>query len=176
MHSLSISILFVLVAVVSSVATTQSCAAGEIYVSITKKCMDAAEEESYQIYKDNTLVVSSSPFADNEQRTDDFCLPSSANNQYVLKLRDSYGDSWVGGAWISVAGAYGNIVFKNYMTSDEEESFLLSLYYPLSKQQQWNAYFTKDTIDESWTALAFDDSTWEAMVPATTSTQQIGSQ
>ena len=138
--------------------------------------MDAAEEESYQIYKDNTLVVSSSPFADNEQRTDDFCLPSSANNQYVLKLRDSYGDSWVGGAWISVAGAYGNIVFKNYMTSDEEESFLLSLYYPLSKQQQWNAYFTKDTIDESWTALAFDDSTWEAMVPATTSTQQIGSQ
>lgn len=80
------------------------------------------------------------------------------------------------GAWISVAGLYGNIVFKNYMTEDVEESFPLSLYYAISKQQQWKMFVTFSEIDATWNALAFDDSTWQTVVPATITAQQTGTQ
>ena len=123
MRTVHMTILLLLAVSVSVVATTTSCAAGQVYVTVTKKCTTMAEEESYQILRENTVVITSSPFAENEQRTDEYCLPSSAQNQYVLKLKDSARNSWMAGAWISVAGLYGNIVFKNYMTEDVEESF-----------------------------------------------------
>ena len=170
------TILLLLAVSVSVVATTTSCATGQVYVAVTKKCTTMAEEESYQILRENTVVITSSPFAENEQRTDEYCLPSSAHTQYVLKLKDSARNSWMAGAWISVAGLYGNIVFKNYMTEDVEESFPLSLYYAISKQQQWKMFVTFSEIDATWNALAFDDSTWQTVVPATITAQQTGTQ
>ena len=170
------TILLLLAVSVSVVATTTSCAAEQVYVAVTKKCTTMAEEESYQILRENTVVITSSPFAENEQRTDEYCLPSSAHTQYVLKLKDSARNSWMAGAWISVAGLYGNIVFKNYMTEDVEESFPLSLYYAISKQQQWKMFVTFSEIDATWNALAFDDSTWQTVVPATITAQQTGTQ
>ena len=170
------TILLLLAVSVSVVATTTSCAAEQVYVAVTKKCTTMAEEESYQILRENTVVITSSPFAENEQRTDEYCLPSSAHTQYVLKLKDSARNSWMAGAWISVAGLYGNIVFKNYMTEDVEESFPLSLYYAISKQQQWKMFVTFSEIDATWNALGFDDSTWQTVVPATITAQQTGTQ
>ena len=170
------TILLLLAVSVSVVAATTSCAAGQVYVAVTKKCTTMAEEESYQILRENTVVITSSPFAENEQRTDEYCLPSSAHTQYVLKLKDSARNSWMAGAWISVAGLYGNVVFKNYMTEDVEESFPLSLYYAISKQQQWKMFVTFGEIDATWNALAFDDSTWQTIAPATITAQQTGTQ
>ena len=176
MRTFHMTILLLLAVSVSVVATTTSCAAEQVYVAVTKKCTTMAEEESYQILRENTVVITSSPFAENEQRTDEYCLPSSAHTQYVLKLKDSARNSWMAGAWISVAGLYGNIVFKNYMTEDVEESFPLSLYYAISKQQQWKMFVTFSEIDATWNALAFDDSTWQTVVPATITAQQTGTQ
>ena len=90
-------------------------------MAITKKCMSWATEESYQILNGGTTLVTSAAFAASEQRTDEYCLTATTNNQYTIKLIDSYGDSWTSGAWVSVAGQYGNIFLKNYMSENSEE-------------------------------------------------------
>ena len=108
-----------------------TCQQGQVYVAVTKKCLYWGDEESYKILSGSTVLVTSTTFADNEQRTDEYCLTASTNNQYTIKFIDSYGDSWASGAWASVSGQYGNTVFKNFMTDDDEDEFALSLYYPI---------------------------------------------
>ena len=87
-------------------------------MAVTKQCKGSASEESYKILDGATVLQTSDPFANNEKRTDEFCLPASTNNQYTFMMKDTYrtsGDSWSNGAWASIAGLYGNVVFKNFM-------------------------------------------------------------
>ena len=109
--------------------STITCETGQVYVSVTKKCTSWASEESYKILSGSQVLVTSSPFAANEQRTDEYCLTASTNNQYTFNMHDSYqtaGDSWNNGAWASVAGIYGNVIFKGFMVEKGDENFALS--------------------------------------------------
>ena len=68
---------------------------GETYVKFVKKCgVSAASQESFEVYSGSSLLYTSPAFANNEERTIEQCLTSSTNNQYTLKLLDSYGDAW----------------------------------------------------------------------------------
>ena len=125
--------------------------------------MNFAPEESYRIMDGSTVLKTSAPFANNEQRTDEYCLTATTNNQYTFLLKDTYqssGDSWASGSWVSVAGLYGNIVFKNYMTERVEEYFALSLYYPVTKGAQWKMYMSTSSVDPNWNTLNFSDGSW----------------
>ena len=130
---------------------------------MTKKCTTAANEESYQILSGTTVLKTSSAFVDKEQRTDEYCLVATTNHQYLFKIVDSYGDSWSAGAWVSVAGLYGNMVLKTMMVDNHEEEYLLSLYYPIVKSAEWKMYVSASTIDPNWNSLGYDDHTWNSL-------------
>ncbi|KAM7458451.1 hypothetical protein BLSTO_00803, partial [Blastocystis sp. subtype 1] len=140
---------------------------GQVYVKVTKKCTSWASEESYKILSGSQVLVTSSSFANYEQRSDEYCLTASTNNQYTFNMHDSYGtagDSWMNGAWASVAGIYGNVVFKGFMIEKMDENFALSLYYPIMKTQEWKTFASTSSIASDWTGLNFGDSNW---TPAT---------
>ena len=146
---------------------TLDCEAGQVYVKVTKKCTSWASEESYKILSGSQVLVTSSSFANYEQRSDEYCLTASTNNQYTFNMHDSYGtagDSWMNGAWASVAGIYGNVVFKGFMIEKMDENFALSLYYPIMKTQEWKTFASTSSIASDWTGLNFGDSNW---TPAT---------
>ena len=126
--------------------------------------MTFASEESYTILNGGTTLVTSAAFANNELRTDEYCLPATTNNQYSINFHDSWstsGDSWTSGAWASVAGIYGNVFFKNYMTEKRDELFPLSLYYPIMKNQQWKVFSSTSSIASDWFAVNFSDGNWQ---------------
>ena len=147
-----------------TVVNSLDCEAGKVYVRVTKKCMDWADEESYQILNGSRVLAAASQFSDNELRNSEFCLTATTNNQYTFNMHDAYGDSWSGGSWVSVSGIYGNIVFKGFMTESVEEDFALSLYYPITKTQEWKTFASASSIPSDWTGLNFGDSSW---TPAT---------
>ena len=164
--------------VVSAVLSTLTCDEGQVYVAITKQCRLYAAEESYHILDGSTVLKMSEPFANSEKRTDEYCLPATANNQYTFKLYDSIGgsgDSWYNGAWVSVAGIYGNVVFKNFMIEKAEETFALSLYYPVMKNAEWKMLATTSSVAADWNTVNFGESGWNAVTlgsaPAATGTQ-----
>ena len=108
--------------------------------------------------------MTSAAFANYEQRTDEYCLPATTNNQYSINFHDSWstaGDSWESGSWVSVAGEYGNVFFKNYMTEKRDELFPLSLYYPIMKNQQWKMFSSTSSIASDWFAVNFSDGNWQ---------------
>ena len=140
---------------------TITCEDGKVYVSITKKCTSYASEESYQILSGSSVLVTSASFADNEERTNEYCLTASTNNQYTFKMIDQYGDSWSSGSWVMISGLYGNVVFKNYMTKGSEEAVTLSLYYPIMKTQQWKTFSSTSSIASDWFAVNFSDGNWQ---------------
>ena len=136
---------------------------GRVYVAVTKKCRSYASEESYKILSGPQTLVTSQRFADNELRTDEFYLTPTTNKQYIFRMQDAHqssGDSWTSGSWVSVAGIYGNIVFKGFMVEREEEDFTISLYYPIMKKQEWKTFASTSSIPSDWTALNFGDSSW----------------
>ena len=159
----------------SAALSTLVCQQGQVYVAVTKKCLSWATEESYTILNGATELVTSAAFANNEERTDEYCLPATTNNQYSINFHDSYstaGDSWTSGAWASVAGQYGNVFFKNYMTEKRDELFPLSLYYPIMKNQQWKMFSSTSSIASDWFAVNFSDGNWQqvtlgSVTPAT---------
>ena len=125
-------------------------------MAITKQCRLYAAEESYHILDGSTVLKMSEPFANSEKRTDEYCLPATANNQYTFKLYDSIGgsgDSWYNGAWVSVAGIYGNVVFKNFMIERVEELFTISLYYPVMKNVEWKMLATTSSVAADWNTV-----------------------
>ena len=61
--------------------STLACENGQVYVAVTKKCTSYADEESYKILNGADVVVTSQPFANNEERTDEYCLPAATNSQ-----------------------------------------------------------------------------------------------
>ena len=123
--------------------------------------MNWGYEESYTILNGGTTLVTSAAFADYEQRTDEYCLPATTNNQYSFNITDTYGDSWTSGSWVSIAGIYGNVFFKNYMTEKRDELFPLSLYYPIMKNQQWKMFSSTSSIASDWFAVNFSDGNWQ---------------
>ena len=153
-----------------------TCPQGQVYVAVTKKCLSWGQEESYKILSGSTVLVTSATFANNEQRTDEYCLAATTNNQYTIKFIDSYGDSWTTGAWASVSGQYGNTVFKNFMTDDDEEEFALSLYYPIMKNQEFKMFSTSSSIASDWFAINFSDSSWTPVTLGSVTTPVSGTQ
>ncbi|OAO16460.1 Kelch domain protein [Blastocystis sp. ATCC 50177/Nand II] len=168
-----------LIALILSVAmSTITCETGQVYVSVIKKCTGWGNEESYKILSGSQVLVTSSPFAANEQRTDEYCLTASTNNQYTFNMHDSYqttGDSWTNGAWASISGIYGNVIFKGFMVEKGDENFALSLYYPIMKTQEWKTFATTASIASDWNTVGFGDSNWTpatmGSAPAMTGTQ-----
>ena len=109
-------------------------------MAVTKQCQSFATEESYKILDGTTVLETSRSFANNEKRMDEYCLPATTNSQYTFMMKDTYGssgDSWANGAWVSIAGIYGNVVFKNFMIEKLEELFAFSLHYPVMKNVEW---------------------------------------
>ena len=156
--------------------STLTCNNGEVYVSVTKKCTSFASEESYKILNGATELKTSAPFASNEQRTDEYCLTATTNNQYTFKIIDSYGDSWTNGAWVSVAGIYGNVVLKATLVEKREEEFALSLYYPVMKSVEWKMTATSGSIASDWYAVNFGESGWSAVTLGSVTAPATGSQ
>ena len=158
--------------------STLTCSADEVYVSVTKKCTTWAREESYKILSGSTVLVTSAAFANNEQRTDEYCLTASSNNQYTFKMIDTYGmsgDSWFAGSWVSVAGLYGNVVFKNFMVEKVEEEYALSLFYPVKKNQEWKMYSSSD-IPANWYDVSFAETGWSDVTLGNNATAASGTQ
>ena len=112
-----------------------------------------ANEESFEVYDGSTLLYTSPTFANNEERTIEECLTSSTNNQYTLRLIDSYGDCWYSKSYLRVYGQYGNAVFKNFMTASDEETYQISLYYGIYENDQWK--MATGSVTGSWTEYNF---------------------
>ena len=144
-------------------------------MKVIKKCMNHAAEESYEIYCGDSKLVTSAPFSNNEERADEYCLTSNTNNQFVLTLKDSYGDSWTTGTWVRVEGAYGNILLKTMMKENREESYPLSLYYPVLKSSEWKMYSSASSVPENWSSLAFSDD-WQQVALGTAIPSVAGTQ
>ena len=138
------------------------CDDGEVYVAVTKRSTSTgiAYEEWYQILNGTTVLKEGTWFPEGES-TSEYCLTATTNNQYSIKLRDGYRDSWKNGAWVSVAGEYGNVVLKTMMVENSEELFALSLYYPVKKNEEWR--MTSSLIADDWMDVDFDDDGWNAV-------------
>ena len=133
-------------------------------MAVTKKCMTWASEESYTILNGATELVTSAAFANNELRTDEYCLTATTNSQYTFNMHDKFnnvGDSWSSGSWVSIAGEYGNVFFKNYMTEKKDELFAFSLHYPVKKTQEWKLFSSSSSIAADWFAVNFSDADWQ---------------
>ena len=152
------------------------CNNGEVYVAVTKKCTGWGTEESYKILNGATVLKTSAAFASNEQRTDEYCLTATTNNQYTFKIIDSVGDSWTNGAWVSVAGIYGNVVLKTTLVAKREEEYALSLYYPIMKNVEWKMYTSTSNIDPNWNTLNFSDGSWQTVTLGSVTAPATGSQ
>ena len=150
-----------------SVAISLDCESNQVHISVTKKCMDWGYEESYNFLSGTEVLITSAPFANNEQRTDEYCLNATTNNQYTFNMHDGYrgpGDSWTNGAWVSVEGPYGNVVFKGFMIEKTDENIPMSFYYPIMKTQEWKTLASTSSIPSDWNTVGFGDSSW---TPAT---------
>lgn len=149
------------------------CDDGEVYVAVTKRSTSSGSEEWYQILNGTTVLKVGTWFPEGES-TSEYCLTATTNNQYSIKLRDGYRDSWKNGAWVSVAGEYGNVVLKTMMVENSEELFALSLYYPVKKNEEWR--MTSSLIADDWMDVDFDDEGWSAVTLGNNATTASGTQ
>ena len=138
--------------------------------------MSYANEESYKILNGTAELLTSPGFSDNNQTTNEYCIDGTTNNQYTLRLIDSFGDSWSSGAWVSVAGIYGNVVLKAVMTGGATEDFALSLYYPVMKNEEWKMTSTSSSVAPDWNSVAFTGSDWADVVLGTNTAAVMGTQ
>ena len=149
------------------------CPENTVYFKITKRSGSYAEEESVAIYGDSKLYETPI-FEDSTTVSYESCLNQTTNSQYTIRLFDSASDSWEYLSWVAIEGPYGNIVFKNNMIDDVEEVYPLSLYSPITTNQDWKFY--QGDVASNWNEYDFDDSTWtilpyEAVIPLENSTQ-----
>ena len=86
---------------------------------------------------------------------------------------DSYGDSWYNGAYLTVYGQYENVVFKSFLTADDEETYQLSLYYGISESAQWKM---TTSPSGSWTEYNFEDGSWSEVTLGSVSSSVSGTQ
>ena len=151
------------------------CTPQQTYVKFIKKIGQYyANEESFKIYSGSSLLYTSPPFAVNEERTIEQCLATSTNNQYTVELLDSYGDCWSAGSYLTIYGAYGNAVFKNYMTDSSKDTFTFSLYYGVIKGDSWK--MVSGSAATGWTGYSFSDSTWDEVTLGAVTATASGTQ
>ena len=143
----------------ASALSDLTCTSGQTYVKFVKKSgYSYANEESFKVYDGSTLLYTSPTFANNENRVIEQCISSSTNDQYVIDMIDSYGDSWSTGSFLTIYGKYGNIVFKNMLTDSRKETYTVSLHYAIQKNALWQ--MTSGSASTGWTTYSFSDSTW----------------
>ena len=150
--------IFVSAVLIAIASATLTCTTGQVYMKVSKKSMSWASEESYEIWGNGAKVAQNPTLANNELRETEFCVAATSNNQYTLKMKDSFGDSWTAGAWISVEGIYGNIAYKGFLTENSLEEVPISLYYGVTKEAQWK--MTSGSVSGTWTEYNFGDSSW----------------
>ena len=120
-------------------------------------CNNWCDEQSFNITSSDTVLYASSIFTNYEIYDTNACLVSSSNDQYTLKLADSFGDSWTAGSYLTIYGEYGNVFYKGYPVAKFDESITLSLHYPIRRYEAWKVsnQFTAD-----WMQTSFQDSAW----------------
>ena len=119
-------------------------------------------------------IYTSPAFVDNELRVTELCLTGSTNNQYKLKLLDSYGDSWVGGSYLKFEGINGNTVYKGYLTAKVSEEYDISFYYGANKNDEWK--MTSGSVTGEWTQYSFPESGWSQVTLGSVTTSASGTQ
>ena len=150
-----------------------TCTNGEVYVKITKKLVNGANQESFVIRSGSTDIYTSPVFSNNQEKVLERCLSSSANNQYELVMKHPTG-LWDSGAWIAIEGINGNVVLKAMMTTKVSESLPLSLYSPINLESTWK--FTNNASGD-WSSVGFADSAWtDALLGPDASTPSTGTQ
>ena len=96
-----------------------------------------ADEESFKIYSESTLLFTSPSLSDNHVLVLEQCLTASPNYQYTIELLDSVGNGWSDGSFLMVVGKNGNVAFKNTLYQHDKDTFPLSLYYGIAKNAAW---------------------------------------
>ena len=104
------------------------CTSNKVYAKVTKSNGIWSSEEKYEI-KGNSQVIAVSPtFVDGQMDNSEFCLDATTNSQYQIRMYDIYGDGWSDNSWVRIEGQYGNYVFKNFLSTNSQETFSFSLY------------------------------------------------
>ena len=134
------------------------CDNSHVFVKMTKVNGWAATEESFEIYDGSNLLYQSPMFEPSVEWSVEYCLNTTTNNQYTLKFKDEYGDGWDREANVMIEGKYNNIFFKGFMVSGVEDTYSLSLYYPIPLDDQWKLQYS--TISGTWTEYTYNDSEW----------------
>ena len=135
-----------------------SCDSTKVYLKVSKQSKNFASEESYEIWGNGVKVANNPALANNELQTFEYCINPTTNNQYTLKMKDSYGGSWSSGSWISIEGIYGNHFYKGFLTDSREEEIPLSLYYGIMKNAEWR--LTSSSVSGNWLEYDYGDSSW----------------
>ena len=142
-------------------------------MKIIKKTLSWASEESFQILSGSQTLYTSPSLVNSEERTLETCLTAAANNQYTLKMKDSFGDSWSSGAWIELYSINDNIIFKGFMDQVREQDVPFSLYSPIDKNALWKF---SNQYSGSWREYSFPDSGWTDVTLGVTPTASTGTE
>lgn len=146
-----------------------------MYIKVKKVSAFSASSESYQILDGDTLLAQSPPFSDNEVNESEFCVGTTVDSIYTLRLIDSLSDGWSRGSYVEVKGVTNNVIFKGFMVNHSQESHLISLAQPISQGAVWK-FKSGTTVSSSWYLPTFDDSTWSSYIDGTSSRSTQGTQ
>ena len=141
---------------------------------MVKQSSSFANEESVEILSGSTVLYSKTNFVASQLETFETCLQSTTNNQYQIKMDDSYGDSWSSGSWVGIKGKYGNYFFRGYITASYTETYPLSLYYPITDDCAWKLFSGSD--QSGWNTLGFNDAGWTEVFLNSVTTPVQGTQ
>lgn len=146
-----------------------------MFIKVKKVSAFSASSESYQILDGDTLLAQSSPFSDNEVNESEYCVDTTVDSIYTLRLMDSLSDSWSRGSYIEVKGVSDNVVFKGFMVNHNQESHRISLAQPISQGAVWK-FRSGTTTSSTWYLPSFDDATWSSYIDGTSSRSTQGTQ
>ena len=131
---------------------------------------EASTNEYWIVRGDNRVMYDS-----RTTNVTEVCLdPVGSRDQYVLYLGTNGRNRWQAGSWLSVEGKYGNIFFKNFLYSIQQEEFPLSLHYFIKKGYSWRLANSAPT--GSWMEFNYDDSSWSSVVLGTSISPVNGAQ
>ena len=151
-----LSIVFALLAIHCIVAD-ELCDTGKTFARFYMVCKNFCNEQSFTVSSGSATIYSSPVFVNFETSDTSDCLTASSDNQYVLTLSDSYGDSWTSGSYLTIYGEYGNAFFKGYLTTNTEDVLTLSMHYPIKRYQAWKM---SNQYSSDWMQTTFQDSAW----------------
>ena len=155
--------------------STLECETNQVYIKVKKVSAFSASSESYQILDGDTLLAQSPPFSDNEVNESEYCVDTTVDSIYTLRLMDSLSDSWSRGSYIEVKGVSDNVVFKGFMVNHNQESHRISLAQPINQGAVWK-FRSGTTTSSTWYLPSFDDATWSSYIDGTSSRSTQGTQ